>query len=321
MNNTNLTPAQIIASDPFAQDANLDLSGYILPSKTSDEELNQLVDKHGFNQVDFKQSFKAPSVEEMLSNPETREELAKIDPNFHAAYADEQIDAACAEFRRRNPDYLCSEKNLKAITQTMAVKLLGKDFLSDDDAETELYETGHWTAEHLTNAYRYLLRRGLLEVPKGTFRELTNAEQTQLIAQIRMGELEEAVVNYVSWSTTGSLDGYNSPSHFLSENPQLASKAAEFVFIQHRAGTIDLDDFRAFKAARLRGQKILTVDLINRAYDIWKKESKRSFLFPNHTPEPEPQFEAENYAGLTDDEVRDKYQAALRDAARVSKRR
>ena len=116
-----------------------------MPSATPDEQINELVDKHGVNRVDLQQSFKAPSVEEMLANPETREELARIDPNFRAAYADEQIDAACAEFRRRNPDYLCSAKNLKAITQTMAVKLLGKDFLTDDDAETELYESGNWT--------------------------------------------------------------------------------------------------------------------------------------------------------------------------------
>jgi len=316
----NLTREELMASDPFAAGANLDLSGYMLPSATPDEQLTELVDKHGFNRVDFQQSFKAPSVEEMLANPETREELAKIDPNFHAAYADEQIDAACAEFRRRNPDYLCSEKNLKAITQMMAVKLLGKDFLSDDDAETELYEAGHWTAEALTNSYRYLLRRGLLDVPAGTYRELTNAEQTQLVAQIRMGELEEAVLNYVSWAT-GGLDGYESPSHFLSENPQLASKAAAFVFIQHRAGTIDLEDYKAFKAARLRGQKILTFDLISRAYDTWTKARKPSFLFPNHTPEPEPQPETDNYAGLTDEEVRERYQAALREAARASRRR
>jgi hypothetical protein len=319
-NNNNLTAAQILASDLFAKDANLDLSGYMLPSSTPDSEINELVDKNGFNRVDVSQGFKAPSVAEMLADPKTREELGKRDPNFHAAYADERIDAECAEFRRRNPDYLCSEKNLKLITQTMSQKLLKKDWLSDDDAETELYEAGHWNVESLTNAYKYLLRRGLLDVPAGTYRELTESEKMQLVAQIRMGDLDEAALNYVSWST-GGLEGYDSPADFLAKNPVLSSRAAEFVFINSRAGTVDMQDYREFKKQRLTGQRILTADLISRAYDVWTKARKPSFLFPNHVSEPEPQSETENYAGLTDEEVREKYQSALREAARAPRRR
>jgi hypothetical protein len=316
MTTKNLTLEQIIESDPFASGANLDLSGYLLPSSTSEEQRNEAFDKDGFNRVDFREGFAAPSVEEMLANPETREELAKRDPNFAAQYAEEQREKVAVVFRQQNPTYLSTDKNYSAIVQEMAKKLLEVDWMNDDEAEAALYDSGHWTGETITNCFKYMLRKGLLQVPKGTYRDLSDAEQMQLVAQIRMGDLEDAVINYISWSR-GGLTGYNSPEHFLSENPQLASKAAEFVFIQHRAGTLDMDDFKVFKAARLRNQKILTHQLISDAYDAWKKDSRKSFLFSGATPEPvvtEP--EQHNYAGLTDDEVRERYQRELREAAR-----
>jgi hypothetical protein len=316
------TREQILASDPFATDANLDLSGYVLPSETPAEEQNAVADRHGFNRVDFGERFAAPSVEQMLANEDTRAALAERDPNFAEQYAQERMEKAATEFRQANPDYLSTDRNYSAIVQEMAKKLLKADWLDDEPAERALYDAGHWTAEQLSNGYRYLLRKGLLQVPQGTYRELSDAEQMQLVAQIRMGDLEDAVINYISWSL-GGLNGYDSPAHFLSENPQLASKAAEFVFIQHRAGTLDMDDFRAFKAARLRGQKILTHQLISDAYDAWKKDTKRSYLFSGQAAEtPEPlQFQPQNFEDLNDAEVADLLQRSKQEAARNSRRR
>jgi hypothetical protein len=76
MTTKNLTREQIIASDPFASGANLDLSGYLLPSSTAEEQRSEPFDKDGFNRVDFGERFAAPSVAQMLASDEVREELA-----------------------------------------------------------------------------------------------------------------------------------------------------------------------------------------------------------------------------------------------------
>jgi hypothetical protein len=168
MSNPKLTLEQIIESDPFASGANLDLSGYLLPSTTSEEQRNEAFDKDGFNRVDFAERFAALSVEQMLANEDTRAALAERDPNFAEQYAQERLEKAATEFRQANPDYLSIDRNYSAIVQEMAKKLLKVDWLDDEAAERALFDGGHWTVEQLSNCYRYLLKAGKLEVHKGT---------------------------------------------------------------------------------------------------------------------------------------------------------
>jgi hypothetical protein len=317
MSNPKLTLEQILESDPFASGANLDLSGYLLPSSTSEEQRSEPFDKDGFNRVDFRESFAAPSVEEMLANPETREELARRDPNFAEQYAQERMEKAATQFRQINPAYLSTDRNYSAIVQEMAKKLLKVDWLDDEAAERALYDAGHWTVEQLSNCYRYLLKAGKLEVPKGTIRTLTEKEKLELIAQIRTGSPEEAVMNYVGWSL-GEFGDYSSAAQLLAENAELASHASEFVFWHTRAGTVDAAEYKQFKRERLAGHRILTVKLISDAFDAWKKDSKRSYLFSGQAAEtPEPlQFQPQNFEDLSDAEVANLLQRSKQEAAR-----
>src|SRR5580704_19323376 len=120
----------------------------------------------------------------MLANPETREALAERDPNFRDQYREEMVDKVCERFRQKHPDYLCTDKNFSTLVQEMALKLIKKDWLSDEDAERELFDGGHWTVDLMSSCYRYLLKAGKLDVPKGTIRQLTEKEKLELIAQI-----------------------------------------------------------------------------------------------------------------------------------------
>jgi hypothetical protein len=321
MSDTKLTREQILASDPFAEGANLDLSGYFLP-ETPSEPLTEAHDRNGFNRVDFRQGFSAPTVEEMLANPETREALAERDPDFRELYAEEMIEKTCGQFLQKHPDYLDTGKNYTALVQEMAAKLLKNNRLSDSDAERELLETGNWTVDQLSNCYRYLLKAGKLDVPKGTIRQLSEKEKLEIIAQIRTGSPEEAVLNYVSWSL-GELGDYASPGQFLAENSELSSQAAEFVFWHLRAGTIDAAEYNKFKRERLAGHKILTVRLISDAYDAWKKATKHSFLFPDQpTAAPEvAELPPQNFEDLSDEDLADLLQRSKLEQARNSRRR
>jgi hypothetical protein len=159
-----------ILNDPFASGMNLDLTGYFLPEATPNEQRTEAHDNNGFNRVDFRQGFSAPTVEQMLANPETREALAERDPNFREQYAEEMVAKVCGQFRDKHPEYYCTDRNFSTLIQTLAVKLLKKDYLSDDDAERELFDAGHWTVDQLSSCYKYLLKAGKLDVPRGTIR-------------------------------------------------------------------------------------------------------------------------------------------------------
>jgi hypothetical protein len=315
-----LTREEIMKSDPFAEGANLDLSGYFLPEATP-EQVTEAFDKNGLNRVDLRQGFSAPTVEEMLANPETREALAERDPNFREQYAVEMVEKVCGLFRQRHPEYLCTDKNFSTLVQTMALKLIKTDWLSDEDAERALFDAGHWTVDQMSNCYRYLLKAGKLDVPKGTIRELTEKEKLELIAQIRTGSPDEAALNYVGWSLGGFGD-YESPWQLLAENSALASQAAEFVFFHSHAGTITPNEYNQFKRERLTGHKILTVTLIEKAYDVWKKSNNHSFLFPDQTAEPEVvELPPQNFEDLDDEQLADLLQRSKLEQARNSRRR
>jgi hypothetical protein len=305
-----------IMNDPFAKGMNLDLSGYLLPDQTPAALPVEAHDKNGFNRVDFRQGFSAPSVEEMLANPETREALAERDSNFREQYAEEMVEKVCSQFLQKYPDYLDTGKNYKALVQEMAAKLLKNNRLSDEDAERELLETGHWTVDQMSNCYRYLLKAGKLDVPRGTIRTLTESEKLELISQIRTGALDEAVLNYVSWSL-GGLGDYSSVSKLFAENPEIVSIANEFCFWHSKAGTIDAAEYNRFKAERLAGHKILTYRLIFDAYDAWKKSNKHSFLFPDQSTAPEVvELPPQNFEDLNDEELADLLQRSKLEQAK-----
>jgi hypothetical protein len=318
---TKLTREEILKSDPFAAGANLDLTGYFLPDATTDDQLFERSDKNGFSNVDIRQGFSAPSVDEMLASPETREALAEIDPNFREQYREEMVEKICGQFLQKHPDYLDTGKNYTALVQGMAAKLLKNNRLSDEDAERELLEAGHFTLDQMSNCYRYLLKAGKLDVPKGTIRQLTEKEKLELIAQIRTGSPDEAALNYVGWSLGGFGD-YESPWQLLAENAALASQAAEFVFFHSHAGTITVSEYNQFKKERLAGHKILTVSLISKAYDAWKKSNKHSFLFPDQTATPEvTELPPQNFEDLSDEELTNLLQKTKLEKARNAVRR
>jgi hypothetical protein len=106
------------------------------------------------------------------------------------------------------------------------------------------------------------------------------------------------------------------------QNAALASQAAEFVFYHSHAGTITPGEYNQFKQAPLAGHKILTVSLIEKAYDTWKKSTKRSFLFPDQPANPDVmELPPQNLEDLSDDELTDLLQKTKLEQARNSRRR
>ncbi|WP_263373910.1 hypothetical protein [Granulicella aggregans] len=311
MSTNKQTPVEI---DPFLEGANIDWRGLGISTAAKPTE------DHGFWNLDSDKQFKMPSVETMLRDPAIRRELARKDPEMAAALIDEKIGEAAEEFRLRNPEYMATDRNLSAIVLHLADRHLGRTWLDEETAINRLYDSGHWTPGDLTSAYKSLLKAGKLDVPKGTRRALTEQEKLQLIAQIRMNDLESAVVNYVSWALNGASVEYDSPTDFLARNPELSSEAAQFAWYHAHAGEVDAATFREFQKEKLVGHRILTVHLLDKAWEAWKSARKYSALFSDGGEKPQTVAPASitrrDLESLSPEESNRLYQESLREYAK-----
>jgi hypothetical protein len=300
----------IVESDPFAPE----------PGWTGGGDFSRPKDDHGFWNLASEKQFRPLNVEAMLKDPEVQRELARKDPALRAALIEEEMGKIAEEFRRRNPAYHATNRNYEAIVRHLAAQYLQADWLDIETSENRLYDAGKWTVDYLTQAYKSLLKAGKLDVPKGTRRALTKQEQLELIAQIRLGDFESAIVNYIQWCLNDSSIEYDSPTDILAKNPELASEASCFVFYHSRAGEIDPTTFAEFKKAKLRGHQILTVHLLNKAWESWVADRRRGLLFRDidenkQQTQPKP-ISAKDIDSLDDEEIAKLYRASGREYIR-----
>jgi len=259
---------------------------------------------------------RGPSEEyaEMLRDPAVRKELAERGGAEEVErYEMEEIERVIAAFRQANPDYLKTARNGDVVIGALAQKHLHKDWLSNDEAGRELWAIGKWTVQELTAQYRACLAAGQLDVPRGTAKTLSESEELQVIALIRTGNLPAAIIRFVALSYSGRLPTYQSAEKFLAEQPELASRAALFVWANNQP-SLDPEEFKQFQNEKLSGVRLLTYGLIDRAWAEWRKENRRSHLFPNGV-NPEPTTR-ENLDDLSTEEINDRYQQAVRDFRR-----
>ena len=304
--------------DPFlTADTNLDTSGM---SAELIAKMNAKFGRAPRRQEDGfdlrPQVLRSPAEEyrAMLQDPEIRKELAERDPAFADRFEAEEIDRIVTEFRQRNPDYLKTTKNAHVVIQSLAKKYLGKDWLDQDEAAAELWRAGKWSVDELTNQFKSCLRAGLLDVRRGTAKSLSESEELEVVALIRIGNLPAAIVRFVELSFSGKLPAYQSAEKFLAQQPELASQAAIFVWFNSQPSRLDVDEFKRFQSEKLSGVRLLTYQLVDQAWGEWRKENKPSYLFPNGiNPEPSTR---EDLDDLSTQEIEDRYQQAVRDYRR-----
>lgn len=308
-----MTPQEEFLNDPFlGPDVCLDTSGM---SRDTIAKMNSKLGREPRRQDDGfglrPEVIRSPTEEyaAMMRDPEVRKELAERDPGFAEKYEESEREKVVAEFRHRNPDYLKTSRNASTVIQSLAKKVLGKDWLDIEEAQHELWLAGKFTVPGLTAEFKKCLRAGLLDVPRGTAKELSEADELEVIAKIRVGDTSGAIIRYVELAFSGRLPEYKSAESFLRRQPELASSAALFVWANNQP-SLDLEDFKRFQNEKLSGVRLLTYHLIDGAWAEWKKENRRSHLFPNGmNPAPPAR---EDLDDLSTEEINDRYTQAVR---------
>ena len=249
----------------------------------------------------------------LLRDPAVRREMAERGGAEEVErYEKQEREKVVAAFRQANPDYLKTPRNGDAVIQALAKRYLQRDWLSNEDAACELWAEGKWTVQELTAQYKACLAAGELDVPRGTAKVLSESEELQVLAKIRVGDTSGAIIRFVELSFSGRLPAFQSAEKFLAEQPELASKAALFVWANSQAA-LSLEEFQQFQSERLSGTRLLTYALIDRAFAEWKKGNKRSYLFPNGAPETATR---ENLDDLSNEEINERLTRAVRDYRR-----
>jgi hypothetical protein len=199
----------------------------------------------------------------------TQDELAKRDPNgFGVKLAEIRQEQVVNEFRRLNPTYVANEKNQKIVYKYIRDFQLNDPNLHLDDVDDEAYKAGLWTAENLSKVFKHLASKGRLEMPAQIAKALNREEMLDVISCVRTGDLQGAIVAFIAHSFGGNLPQYSSARDLFSRYPDLASNASKFVYF-HANGTISQADWQAFEKEKLAGVPMLTVKLIETAYNDW----------------------------------------------------
>jgi hypothetical protein len=290
--------------DPWLKGANLDTSGMSSEDKAAlaakqgrKQSIFETGDVWGANPVPEVIKSESEELREMLSDPEIRRELAERDPVFAQKYEEEQIEAVVTEFRRANRDYIPTDRNSETVIQALARKYLQKDWLSNDEAAASLFKLGKWTVAELTAQFKQCLRAGAVDIRRGTTRQLSTDEKADVISLIRIGDLNNAIVQFITYAFGGNLphSDYADPRDLMKRHPALARQAVEFVWYHTKPG-LDPVEFNQFKTERLTHIQIPTLGLVEQAWSEWQDSRTNQRRYPHlfggksqAESEPEPQ--------------------------------
>jgi hypothetical protein len=261
--------------------------------------------------------------EEMLRDPEVQAEIARTNPTFKESWDLQRVEAAVHQFRKENPRYKAAARNKDAIFRHLTRQYLdGVDWLDSEDAALQLLNAGKLSPQTLKDAYTTLLGQGRLEVPDGEHKELSPQEEIRILALIRTGHFPDAIQQFMKYALVNDRNTYNDVPDFFARNPEVASKAALYVWRNSQADLSE-EEFSRFQQEMLAGKQLLTFNFIGEAWNSWRSRNKvRPHLFPMGTQQPVP--EPENLEELSDAELDSRINEARRqvvDQARSIRRR
>lgn len=120
--------------------------------------------------------------------------------NFLADVRDQRAERIEWEFKRRNPDYLPTTDNFGAMVKTLAYNsnlTPAEQHGHSNDLADLLIQRGYFTVENFQRVYDALDREGLLDVPHGTPRNVSESERLRVARIAQAGRTDEAIEFYL----------------------------------------------------------------------------------------------------------------------------
>jgi hypothetical protein len=268
----------------------------------------------------------ASDLRNFVEDPDT-EALTQVgadtgDPGYLREVRERKGETVAQQFKRACPGYLPTNANLDSMVEVMAFNHLPT---SQQDADTEelidrLVSVGAWTVANLTGCYRALDEQGLLQVPAGTARNLTDAERLRVTRLAQLGHADQAISEYLRYALDGeepTLELINDPDY-----RQVCDDAVWAVFEDSQNDYYATPERRAY-LARYCGGRPLTLMLLQAAWAACQaseaKHERGELLSHYERSQDTAPPSAKDLDNMSDDEVDRLYKASLREYVRSVK--
>jgi hypothetical protein len=138
--------------------------------------------------------------------------------NYRAEARDQKGELVAQQFKRACPEYLPTDPNFAAIATTLAYNTLSATEQEGglDDGVATLIERGFWTVPNLVAMYNALTAEGILDIPAGTARNLSERERLRVARLAQAGRTSEAIGEYLRCSLDGeelTMEMVNDPAY------------------------------------------------------------------------------------------------------------
>jgi len=282
------------AAEKFAP---LDLTGFpSLQEPSAPETHDGRFAKHW---TDTPLTASATALRKFVTDPDT-EALERVGNEIgHEGFRDEvrqrKGESIAAAFKRANPAYLATDNNYRLMATTLAFNALPASQQEGelDEIVADLIDAGFWTVTNLTSTYRALDAEGLLDVPAGTARNLSDRERLHVTRLAQVGRSEEAVSQYLQYA----LDG-EEPSMEIFHDPAYRQCCDDAVFTVFEAYQSDYAPTpeRERYLLRYAAGRPLTLTLLTQAWRACQQNEQRhergelltAYQRPEETAPPSP---------------------------------
>lgn len=236
------------------------------------------------------------------------------DPNFREEVRDRKGELIAQQFKRACPDYIPTQHNFDLMTGTLAFNALSA---AQQDCDTEdqvaaLIDGEFWTVPNLIACYNALTREGLLDVPAGTARNLSERERLRVARLAQAGRADDAIGEYLRCA----LDG-EEPTIEMVQDPAYRTVCNDAVLTVFEEITLDYVPTPERQRYLLRhcGNRPLTLALLQQAWRACQANEQRhergELLEQYQRPQDQPNERELN--DLSDAAVENLYRASLRE--------
>lgn len=320
------TGEELLRSDPFYNEM-VDTRGMTPDWTAQPAEEFETADRHGFNKVQT--DTRGSLLKQFVQNPdlESLRDLgaATKDPGVVHDVQDRIAEQNAAEFRRRNPDYSSSSDNSDALWRSLALSggMANAQESDGDDVMVFCVSNGLCTVENLQRVWDGLKRRGLAELPEGSFRNLSDAErlQIQLLCSVpERAQLFQAVSEYVRLSLSKPRTRFNLEA--ILYDPAYRNLIEDAVWNCWVWNVPDFDatsiqEFEQF-AIRYVGNRPLNIGLLDTAWKAFR-ERQRSVFRERVVAGETPSENQTDFDGLDDGALTSLYTRVRKEHAKTAR--
>ena len=324
------TARRIIAEESSAfldsNFAGLDTRGLTPDWSATPADEFETADRHGFNKVQT--DSRGSHLRQFVENPDTESlrDLSAVtkDPNIAHDVQDRIAEQNAAEFRRRNADY--SSDNSDALWRSLALSggMAHAQESDGDDVMVFCINNSLCTVENLERIWNELKRKGLAELPEGSFRNLSDHErlQIQLLCSVpERAQLFQAVSEYVRLSLSKPRARFDLEA--ILYDPAYRSLIEDAVWNCWIWNVPDFDatamqEFEQFAIAYV-GNRPLNIGLLDTAWKSFKEHQRSVFrekIVVGETPSTNQTLDLDE---LDDDALSNLYSNVRRERSKTAR--